>query len=62
MRDAWRGERGSMLSVECESEKLEATIELINREDDVHLSVACYNGPRSFVVAGDSLSIDRAEE
>lgn len=61
MRDAWTGERGGMLSVECDLDKLDTTIALLNREEGVRLIVACYNGPRSFVLAGDNASLDRAE-
>ncbi|KAK6217920.1 hypothetical protein LQW54_003208 [Pestalotiopsis sp. IQ-011] len=61
MRDAWTGEHGGMLSVECDLVQLEATIELLNHEEGVRLSVACYNGPRSFVLAGDNASLVRAE-
>lgn len=61
MRDAWTGERGGMLSVECDLDTLETTTELLNREEGIRLSVACYNGPRSFVLAGDNASLVRAE-
>lgn len=62
MRDAWRGERGTMLSVECDPDWFKTRVELLNNEHDTCLSVACYNGPCSFVAAGDTVSIARLEE
>lgn len=62
IRDSWGLERGVMLSVECEKRELEAVVNLINSTSGLHVDVACYNGPRSFVLAGDELSIERAEK
>lgn len=61
VRDSWGLERGTMLSVECDKEELEAVVCLVNLTNGLHLDVACYNGPRSFVLAGDEPSIEKAE-
>lgn len=60
MRDAWHDERGIMLSVECDRDCLDNAIEDCSRQG-ARLDIACYNGPRSFVVAGDNASISRLE-
>ena len=62
IRDSWGLERGAMLSVECEKGELEAVVRLVNSMSGLHIDVACYNGPRSFVLAGDGPSIERAEK
>jgi acyl transferase domain-containing protein len=49
------------LSVECEKLEIEAVIDAVSNEShELRVDVACYNGPRSFVLAGDTLSIARA--
>ncbi|KAI7785801.1 hypothetical protein LA080_005918 [Diaporthe eres] len=62
MRDAWQGERGTMLSVDCDPDWFKTRLELLNNEHGTCVSVACYNGPSSFVAAGDTASIARLEE
>jgi SAM-dependent methyltransferase/acyl carrier protein len=62
-RDKWGLEDGAMLSVECEKLEIEAVVDAVSKESpDLRVDVACYNGPRSFVLAGDTLSIARARE
>ncbi|KAI2465125.1 ketoacyl-synt-domain-containing protein [Annulohypoxylon bovei var. microspora] len=62
IRDSWNTERGAMLSVECDKEEIEAVVQRLNATNDYRVDIACYNGPRSFVLAGNAQSIDRAEE
>ena len=62
IRDNWGLERGAMLSVECDKGELEAVVRRVNSTSGLHVDVACYNGPRSFVLAGGESSVDRAEE
>lgn len=62
IRDSWGLERGAMLSVECDKGELEAVVRLVNSTSGLHIDVACYNGPRSFVLAGDGPSVERAEK
>ena len=62
IRDSWGLERGAMLSVECDQGELEAVVRRVNSTSGLHVDVACYNGPRSFVLAGDEPSVERAEE
>jgi malonyl CoA-acyl carrier protein transacylase len=62
IRDSWGPERGFMLSVEGDGGEVKNTVELVNLESDFRTDIACYNGPRSFVVAGDTASIEKVEE
>ncbi|KAF5855864.1 hypothetical protein ETB97_008293 [Aspergillus alliaceus] len=62
IRDKWGAERGVMLSIECDPGDLKERIARINSIPDCRVEVACYNGPRSFVLAGDVASIDRLEQ
>ncbi|KAI1206386.1 ketoacyl-synt-domain-containing protein [Annulohypoxylon truncatum] len=62
IRDGWNADCGAMLSVECDKEDIEAVVQRLNATGDYRVDVACYNGPRSFVLAGDARSINRAEE
>lgn len=62
MRDRWGRERGIMLSVECSREDVEAVVGLVNARSNCRIEFACYNGPRSFVLAGDQSSIENLEE
>ncbi|KAI1452413.1 ketoacyl-synt-domain-containing protein [Annulohypoxylon moriforme] len=62
IRDSWNTESGAMLSVECDKEEIEAVAKRLNTTSDYRVDIACYNGPRSFVLAGDARSVDKAEE
>lgn len=61
-RDSWGLDRGAMVSVECEKAELEAIVRQVNATSGLQINVACYNGPRSFVLAGDGPSVERVEE
>jgi acyl transferase domain-containing protein len=60
VRDDWGPEHGSMMAVECDPIDLDKIIEKVNSQSNLRIEVACYNGPRSFVLAGDTASISRA--
>lgn len=62
IRDSWVPEPGIMLSVECDHEEIEAVVSLVNSTRDFRVDVACYNGPHSFVLAGDALSMEKVEQ
>ncbi|KAI0896146.1 ketoacyl-synt-domain-containing protein [Annulohypoxylon nitens] len=61
IRDKWNTESGAMLSVECDKDEIEAVVQRLNATNDCRVDIACYNGPRSFVLAGNSQSINKAE-
>lgn len=62
VRDSWGPECGSMMALECDNIELSKVIEKVNSQNNLRVEVACYNGPRSFVLAGNAASISRASE
>ena len=62
IRDDWGPENGLMLSVACDHAQLTTLLNQVNSSGDAHLEVACYNGPKSIVVAGNTSSITKAEK
>ncbi|OTA83740.1 hypothetical protein M434DRAFT_83728 [Hypoxylon sp. CO27-5] len=62
IRDSWDAERGAMMSVECDKEDIEAVVQRLNATGDLRVDIACYNGPRSFVLAGNTQSIEKATQ
>ncbi|KAG0160799.1 hypothetical protein PDIDSM_8329 [Penicillium digitatum] len=57
VRDQWGPEKGAMMAVEAE---LDQVTEVIQSGDS--MSIACYNGPRSFTIAGTAQAIDDAAQ
>ncbi|KAK3376218.1 hypothetical protein B0T24DRAFT_699496 [Lasiosphaeria ovina] len=58
IREAWGADKGSMVAVEGDLGAVEA---LLARAGD-KATIACYNGPRSFTVAGTGAEIDDVVE
>lgn len=50
----WDTERGSMMAVEGDPESIQALLDL----EPTSVSVACFNGPRSFTLAGSTTAIN----
>ncbi|KAK2042689.1 hypothetical protein LZ31DRAFT_632527 [Colletotrichum somersetense] len=66
VRDAWGSDSGAMMAVEADESLLR---ELIAQSEKQHLdaghhpaSIACFNGPRSFTLAGSSKAVDAVAE
>ncbi|PKX88487.1 polyketide synthase [Aspergillus novofumigatus IBT 16806] len=55
---SWAGDHGVMLSVDASEAEVRA---LVNRAGDT-VDLACYNGARSYVLAGDEISIQVVEK
>ena len=61
IQDSWGPEKGAMMAVESELsavEKLLADVAASSTESSKAASIACYNGPRSFTLAGSEAAID----
>ncbi|KAI1123177.1 putative polyketide synthase [Nemania abortiva] len=61
IQDAWGPEKGAMMAVESELpivEKLLADVAADSADGSKTASIACYNGPRSFTLAGSKAAID----
>ncbi|MCJ1462838.1 hypothetical protein MMC07_001441 [Pseudocyphellaria aurata] len=62
IRDRWGPENGLMLSIEGELREVEKLLDLaIERTPSCAIDIACFNGPRSFVAAGNQASIENVE-
>lgn len=59
VRDSWGADKGAMMAVEADLSDVERLlIDANSRHSDEPASIACYNGPRSFTLAGSTNSID----
>ncbi|MCJ1402385.1 hypothetical protein MMC11_005605 [Xylographa trunciseda] len=62
VRDSWGPDSGAMLAVEADKPLLQELLREANRISDGSAGIACYNGPRSFTVAGSTRAIDATAE
>lgn len=60
VRDTWGSDKGAMMAVsEASLEDVQRILVKVNTQhDDSPASIACYNGPRSFTIAGSTTAID----
>lgn len=59
VRDDWGSDRGAMMAVEGDLRDVQAVLTDINKSHpDKPANIACYNGPRSFTLAGTAAAID----
>jgi SAM-dependent methyltransferase/acyl carrier protein len=62
VQENWGKELGLMITVECDREDIEAVVDQVNSQVGFLVNIACFNGTRSFVLAGDISSIEKVEE
>ncbi|KAJ3532393.1 hypothetical protein NM208_g8458 [Fusarium decemcellulare] len=64
VRDAWGPDPGAMMAVESDEDHIRELLVESNRSgDSLHAAeIACYNGPRSFTLAGSTRAIERVAE
>lgn len=64
VRDSWGPDSGAMLAVEADEELAQELLHEANRTpgSDGSASIACYNGPRSFTLAGSTVAVDCAQQ
>ena len=63
IRDSWGPDKGAMLAVEASREEVEGLLEESRSKCDGNAAtIACFNGPRSFTLAGSTQSIDAVAE
>ena len=61
VRDEWGSEKGAMMAVEADLEQVKTFVQ--SRASGAQpVTVACFNGPRSFTLAGSAQSIDAAAQ
>ncbi|KAF4334019.1 polyketide synthase [Fusarium beomiforme] len=59
VRDAWGPDKGAMLAIESDLENLKQLIAHVNSTHSHRsVTIACYNGPRSFTLAGSTSAIE----
>ncbi|KAL7906089.1 hypothetical protein GGI35DRAFT_458726, partial [Trichoderma velutinum] len=58
VRDAWGPDSGAMMAVEADETVVHDLLKEANLNGDGSASIACYNGPRSFTLAGTTKAID----
>ncbi|KAI1423700.1 beta-ketoacyl synthase [Xylaria sp. FL1777] len=56
LREKCAHDSGQMVSLECDNNDLDSVIKSVNSKTECHVEIACYNGPNSFVVGGNTLS------
>ena len=63
IRDIWSSDKGVMMAVEGDFSVVDQLLRQINKPSaGDRVVIACYNGPRSFTLAGPSKSIDSVAE
>ncbi|GKT67239.1 hypothetical protein ColTof3_14578 [Colletotrichum tofieldiae] len=64
VRDLWGSDCGAMLAIEAELPVVEALLADVNagRDESDMANIACYNGPRSFTLAGSTAAVDRLQD
>lgn len=64
IRNHWSNDRGSMLAVEADQAQVDQLTVQANEKNTLYeapISIACYNGPTTFTLAGGVAAVDRAE-
>ncbi|KAK8115534.1 hypothetical protein PG984_012036 [Apiospora sp. TS-2023a] len=58
VQSAWGPDSGAMMAIEADEALVNDLLKESNSASDGSAGIACYNGPRSFTVAGSTKSID----
>ncbi|CBF86046.1 hypothetical protein AN2032.2 [Aspergillus nidulans FGSC A4] len=58
VQTAWGADSGSMMAIEADGAVVQDLLQESNARSDGTAGIACYNGPRSFTVAGSTKAID----
>ncbi|KAB8229576.1 acyl transferase/acyl hydrolase/lysophospholipase [Aspergillus alliaceus] len=63
VRGSWEPESGAMMAVEADESVVHELVQEANRtpNSDGSVSIACYNGPRSFTLAGTTAAVDAVQ-
>lgn len=64
VRDSWGPDSGAMLAIEADEMLVQELLLEANRNpgSDGSASIACYNGPRSFTLAGSTIAVDCVQQ
>ncbi|EED22651.1 polyketide synthase, putative [Talaromyces stipitatus ATCC 10500] len=58
IRELWGSEKGSMIAVEGDIEQVQSLLSVSVVEGEAAATIACYNGTRSFTLAGSAKAIE----
>lgn len=58
VQDAWGSDPGAMMAVEADESLVRDLVKEVNLRSDGSVSIACYNAPRCFTLAGSTKAID----
>ncbi|KAF7554237.1 hypothetical protein G7Z17_g3055 [Cylindrodendrum hubeiense] len=61
VRDVWGVDRGAMMALEADEALVHELLREANRSSHGSAAIACYNGPRSFTIAGSTSAIDAVQ-
>ncbi|KAH8693297.1 hypothetical protein BGW36DRAFT_431029 [Talaromyces proteolyticus] len=61
VRDAWGIDQGAMMALDADEALVHELLQEANRSSDGSASIACYNGPRSFTIAGSTSAVDAVQ-
>ncbi|KAF2993633.1 putative PKS-like protein biosynthetic cluster [Neopestalotiopsis sp. 37M] len=61
VKEMWGSDKGAMMAIEADLDMVKSIVETHNLAvaDDLPINIACYNGPRSFTLAGSTKSMDK---
>ena len=64
VRDSWGTDPGAMVAVEADLDLVESLLQEVNRSAGRNgsVNIACYNGPRSFTLAGSTAAVDALQQ
>ncbi|KAJ6119125.1 hypothetical protein N7523_003405 [Penicillium sp. IBT 18751x] len=62
VRDDWGTDPGAMMAIEADETLVRELLLEANHSSDGSASIACYNSPRSFTIAGSTVAIDEVEK
>ncbi|KAH8594185.1 hypothetical protein B0O99DRAFT_687826 [Bisporella sp. PMI_857] len=62
VRDSWGADPGAMMAIEADETLVRELLLEANRGLGGSASIACYNGPRSFTIAGSTSAIDEVRQ
>ncbi|GIK04405.1 type I iterative polyketide synthase [Aspergillus viridinutans] len=62
IEEKWGPEKGCMLAVDGEREIVQQLLQRVNDASSVPVTIACFNGPRNFTLAGTAAAIELVKQ
>lgn len=62
IRDRWGSDTGAMIALEGDRQQIQSLLDSVMKQHSTYrAAISCFNGPRSFVIAGTGASIEAIE-